>query len=351
MTKPTLSVLMPNYNHAPFLPVALQSVLDQSHQPDEIIVLDDASTDNSVEVIERFAAQHPRIRFERNERNRGIMYNLGHMLGLAKSRFAFFMACDDMILPGFLEKSIALLAEHPEAGICTTLSRVIDKEGKDLGLLSGIVPSEGPVYITPGRARTLLSTVGQWMQGNTTIYRREALIEAGGFLPELHSFSDNFTSQVLALKHGACFIPEPLAAWRRMHGTYSVRCRSNPEVEQALIRNATTLMETRYRDVFPPGYADTWAREMAFELARMIQSRDPRREIGVGRDGATAGRGGAFGFVRTGAAAASSLLSLAYLLIRHRPTHAVRRGLLRVFPKRDLRIVRTPSGELQGSAR
>ena len=61
MNFPKLSVVIPNYNHAAYLPHCLQAVLRQSAQAMEIIVLDDASTDDSVKVIESIARQHPLI--------------------------------------------------------------------------------------------------------------------------------------------------------------------------------------------------------------------------------------------------------------------------------------------------
>jgi glycosyltransferase involved in cell wall biosynthesis len=66
-TLPTLSVVVPNYNHGKYLEFSLPALLRQSVQPLEIIVLDDVSTDNSVEVIRRFAAQSPLIRLVQNE--------------------------------------------------------------------------------------------------------------------------------------------------------------------------------------------------------------------------------------------------------------------------------------------
>ena len=62
MNRPTLSVVMPNYNHAKFLPRALDSLLGQTRPPDEILVLDDGSTDDSRAILERVAGREPLIR-------------------------------------------------------------------------------------------------------------------------------------------------------------------------------------------------------------------------------------------------------------------------------------------------
>jgi glycosyltransferase involved in cell wall biosynthesis len=318
MSRPTLSVVMSNYNHARFLPAALQSVLDQSYQPKEIILIDDGSTDHSVVVIERFVALHPSIRFHRNERNMGILHNLGMLVGMATGDFLFGIACDDMLLPGFLEKSMSLLEQHPGAGVCSCLSRMMDEDGNDRGVLPGMIVSEAPTFIPPARAKRILRSFGNWMQGNTTVYRREGLIRAGGFRPELHSFCDNFASQVLALKHGACFIPEPLCTWRYMRGTYSASCLADLEVGRQIVRNATALMRGEFKDLFPRGYFRNWEREYVFERAKISQF--------VRRDGAGEGPGSAGRTTAWSARLRAGLVTL-YLMARHRPVLSVRRRI------------------------
>src|SRR5256884_7474545 len=121
MTLPRLSVIIPNYNHARFLPNCLEAILRQSEQPFEIIVIDDASTDNSVEVIEAFTKRNPIIRFYRNEQNRGVVSGMNRGLELARGDYVYYAAADDQVLPGFFEKSLRLLNEHPQAALCCTI--------------------------------------------------------------------------------------------------------------------------------------------------------------------------------------------------------------------------------------
>src|ERR1043166_952802 len=109
MNRPKLSVIVPNYNHGHYLPVCLQSILDQSWPADEIIVIDDGSTDNSVEVIEGFARRHSNIRFYRNLENLGVVATINRAFSLVNGEFVFGSAADDHILPGLFEKSLRLL--------------------------------------------------------------------------------------------------------------------------------------------------------------------------------------------------------------------------------------------------
>src|SRR5882724_13615892 len=118
---PTLSVVVPNYNHAKYLPACLSAILRQSVQPLEVLVLDDVSTDNSLEVIKRIAAKNPLVRLVQNEKNLGVMPNLNKGVQLAKGDYVFIGSADDEIIPGLFEKSMQLLARHPQAGLSCTI--------------------------------------------------------------------------------------------------------------------------------------------------------------------------------------------------------------------------------------
>lgn len=89
MERPKFSVILPNYNHGHYLPICLQSIVDQSLPADEIVVVDDASSDNSVEVIKSFAAKCPAIRFYQNERNMGVNYTINRLFSLVTGDLVF----------------------------------------------------------------------------------------------------------------------------------------------------------------------------------------------------------------------------------------------------------------------
>ena len=72
MSSTVLSVVTPNYNHGHLIGRAIEAVLSQSRCPDEYLILDDASTDNSLEIIEHYASRHPFIRVLRNKQNLGV---------------------------------------------------------------------------------------------------------------------------------------------------------------------------------------------------------------------------------------------------------------------------------------
>ncbi len=273
MPKPKLSVLMANYNHSRFLETALTAILEQSRQPDEIIVVDDASTDDSVEVLTALARQSPLIRVERNERNLGVVVTFNRLVDMAKGDYVYGAAADDMVLPGLFEKSLHLLAEHPRAGLCSCLARLMDEKGHDTKLLPTPMIAGEPVFLPPGEVLRTLRRQGSWVMGNTALFRRAALLELGGFRPELHSFCDGFFHQVLALRHGACFIPEPLASWRRLEGGFASQTAGDLDRALDIMQAAGNLMRTTYRDLFPESYIADWEKTWLWTAAHGVTSR------------------------------------------------------------------------------
>jgi len=213
---------MPNYNHGKFIGEAIQAIVEQSRLPDEFIIIDDASTDNSVEIIRIFAKKYNFIKFFQNEKNMGSSYTQHKLLEYVNNDYVYGAASDDRVLQGFIEKSMNILETHSNAGMCSTLVEFIDENGKTNGINNIAKFTDKATYISPSKCLKLLNNYESWLSisGNTTVYRKSALDVAGDFIPELESYADGFTRKVIALKFGACFIPEPLGAWRRMESGY-----------------------------------------------------------------------------------------------------------------------------------
>ena len=108
---------MPTYNVAPYVKEAIDSVLHQTYTDFELLVIDDCSKDNTVEVVR--AIDDPRIRVEQNEHNLGLADNLNRGLSLITTEYVARMDGDDIAEPFWLEKEVAVLDANPEIGICS----------------------------------------------------------------------------------------------------------------------------------------------------------------------------------------------------------------------------------------
>ena len=127
---PTVSVIIPNYNHAPYLKERIDSVLNQTYQDFEVIILDDCSPDNSVEVIEQYRS-NPHVSHilinEQNTRNTFIQWERG--ISMAKGRYIWIAESDDVAELQLLETLIGQLEQHPDASVAFCHSQLIDADG------------------------------------------------------------------------------------------------------------------------------------------------------------------------------------------------------------------------------
>ena len=130
---PKVSVIIPNYNHARFLEQRIDSILNQTFQDFEIILLDDRSTDNSQEVITKYA-NHPRLSHiifnEINSNSTFKQWNKG--IALATGEYIWIAESDDYARPKFLEKLVPVLDRHHHVGLVYCQSFIIDEAGKVL---------------------------------------------------------------------------------------------------------------------------------------------------------------------------------------------------------------------------
>lgn len=129
---PLVSVFVASYNNAKYIRHSLDSVAAQTYPAIELIIVDDKSTDNSVQVIEDWLAEtkYP-AKFIRNQKNLGICTSSNVFLANARGAYTSWLASDDLMRPQKLEVQVALLeAAGPDVGVVYSDSLVIDGEGK-----------------------------------------------------------------------------------------------------------------------------------------------------------------------------------------------------------------------------
>lgn len=246
---PALTTVIPNYNHGHLIGRQLQSIFSQSVRP-AVLIIDDASTDDSAERIRSLIAGQEGVRLICKTSNSGVNALMNEALRLADTEYISFSAADDQTLPGLYEKSLALLARHPGAPLCSAVSVV--EHGKSLTSVPKppAYPCTAPGFVPPAQVRELLLRMETWMMGTTLVHRRRSLLEAGGFRPELGSYCDGFAYLVMALRHGACFIPEPLATWHRDDRGYSTSTSRNVRAMEQILREADRLMAGEFAALF-----------------------------------------------------------------------------------------------------
>jgi glycosyltransferase involved in cell wall biosynthesis len=133
MQHPKVSVIVPNYNHGPYLAERLESILNQTYNDLELLIIDDASTDDSHRILACYYSK-PRVRVVVNSANSGSalpQWNRGFYL--AKGEYVWIAKSDDSADPHFLETLVPLLDETPSLGLAYCQSRLINKAGVVVG--------------------------------------------------------------------------------------------------------------------------------------------------------------------------------------------------------------------------
>jgi glycosyltransferase involved in cell wall biosynthesis len=275
-----LSVILTSYNYARYLPAALQALAGQTRPADELIVIDDGSTDDSLAIINSCLDRFAEPRLVRNPRNLGTIASLNRGLELARGEVVYFAAADDVGYPALFERGMALLEEHGPAALFSARS---DTEGRVESTLATAIPLRSPGYLAPEAVARILMQDDNWLTGNTTLYRRAALVAAGGFAPELGSFCDGYVSRLLAARCGACFSPEVLGAWRRHPGGFAWSQTADPTRARQLATAVERRMEADAA-TFPTGYSRRWAGRHLFGARRfaLVRRREEARSRGVG---------------------------------------------------------------------
>ncbi len=214
MREPSIAVVVPNRNDAHYLPRCLRSILDQEIRPEELIVVDDHSTDDSVAIIQSLIVDDPRAQLVINPLNLGTNGALNEGLRRVRSEYVLFLASNDFVLPGIFARAKTCLARSSDTGLWSALAWLVDEEDQTIRLhLSPVVTLKDTLF-TPDHCVKLAHDFGSWLTAGTIIYHRDALRAAGGFDPAYGGLSDLVTALVVASQHGAAYSPEPFAAIR-----------------------------------------------------------------------------------------------------------------------------------------
>ncbi|WP_278349524.1 glycosyltransferase family 2 protein [Stutzerimonas kunmingensis] len=176
---PLVSVVIASYNHAPYIEECIKSILIQTYPHIELLVVDDGSTDDSVERIGRLQAEHG-FDFQ-VQQNQGLTRTLNSAIARAKGELIVPFGSDDIMLPERLAKQVAYLADKPEVGICAGNIELIDSEGK-------LFPEARQRRDIPFRRMDFDDVFMErkpYAPATTLMIRKEALDKVGGFDPEI----------------------------------------------------------------------------------------------------------------------------------------------------------------------
>lgn len=218
---PRVSVLIPTYNRAQFIPRAIESVLSQDFDDLELIVVDDGSTDNTADVILEIAARDPRVCYRKLPRNRGVGFARETGLRQARGSYIAWIDSDDCWLPGKLNSQISVMDLHPEIDILfgdfwndnhlkSARDRFFAQSSTAISLLHSRSIDDNLFIVERGMKRALLADSIVHLQ--TVLFKTSLLDRTGGFDMALRSAEDLEFFFRAGLHHAVfAFLDHPLA--------------------------------------------------------------------------------------------------------------------------------------------
>ncbi len=210
MTKPKVSVCIPSYNHGKFIAKAIESVLSQTFQDWEMVIADDASTDNTVEIIEKYQSLYPgRIHLIVSKKNQGPSVNGTIAHTVAKGEYLASLCSDDVMHPERLERQVGFLEAYPNIAAVFTDVFLIDDDGKPI--------QQDSLFSKPitDLRKQLLS--GNFLNGPSAMIRKSVMMDIGIFNPALDYVQDfDYWLRILG-KYDIHRMDEKLTGYR-IHG-------------------------------------------------------------------------------------------------------------------------------------
>ena len=254
------TVCVPTYNGVDFLGACLESILLQTCQEIEILVVDDGSTDGTIDIVRRYARTDPRIRLVCNHSNIGLVANWNRCVELSRGEWIKFVFQDDLIAPTCVEDLLAARVFGTDLIICRR--NFIYENGTsaetrafyDLHLNPDRVFCPDNNYVEPEAVcAAALDNIGVNIFGepSSVLIRREAFANYGFFNPDLAMICDTEYWVRLSIHNGFVYLPKTLSTFRVHSGSTSAHYFANKQYRITL-DGVVLLSEYAHNPLYEP---------------------------------------------------------------------------------------------------
>jgi glycosyltransferase involved in cell wall biosynthesis len=237
---PTITVVIPVYNGGNYLEEALQSVLNQTYQDFEVLVVDDGSTDNTWGIIEQYCATHGSVVRGLRKANGGTATALNAGIRAAEGKYIAWLSHDDRFVPNKLAVQMQLIHSTRAAGVYSDYN-FIDAAGNHLSRVYA------PWYPPAQMLRHFLQSV--FINGSTLLIERRCLLEGGLFDEGLRYAHDAYMWAYLIQNHPLAHSPVPLTDYRTHSQQGTKRWQAIRRDSQLWL--SKVLQHYSIQDIFP----------------------------------------------------------------------------------------------------
>jgi glycosyltransferase involved in cell wall biosynthesis len=256
-----VSAIIDTYNYGRFIAEAIKSVLAQEPRPDQILVVDDGSTDHTPEIVKAFDVTYLR------KLNGGQASNLNFGISQAQGDIVCFLDADDVWLPGKVRKVLECFEKHPETAMVQHFQKSIDAEGRELHDGSACLPRKAEATLADIR------TGAASFSGTSALsFRREALQHVGPIPEALVYCPDEFLYTHVHFYGASRHLPEVLSA-RRLHGSNPSTASFRDPRKVGVFLGVREFQDARLVEAFAqramPGLESHEAERRAFERRKL----------------------------------------------------------------------------------
>ena len=245
LTKSSVAVIVANYNYGRFVGEAIESVLFQTVPPDEVLVIDDCSTDGSEAVIARYA---DRVRFVRNSCNLGIIDNFNKAVSLTTSSYIGFLGADNRMRSDYVERCKAVLDRNEQVAVAYSDMLLFGPRSSlqaarvGAEMIGESATERWPIYLwrfpDPSSQRLEQLPVDNFIHGSS-MYRRAAFEEVGGYKPSERAEDHDLFRRMVKAGWEAVRVPCPLIEYRQ-HSLAQTNTVLSLQMELEHFRRATS---------------------------------------------------------------------------------------------------------------
>jgi glycosyltransferase involved in cell wall biosynthesis len=285
VTAPLVSICIPSYNHAQYLPATLDSALAQTYPNVEIIVLDDGSKDESLKIARNYEARFPdrvKVYTHPNGANLGISRTVNAAFAHSRGKYWMGLPSDDILYPDKIEKQVAFLEKNPGLGFVYCYVDFIDSDGKPVSGKFGrdITADEDPL-----KSMIMENSI----PGMAILARREAIARVGDHETDLIYSDWDFWVRLFSLYRGG-FIPESLIGYRVHNYNTSVAapraqqvCYTRDFYLKLLQRVDDGLINESYREIIEKQIENLPEREASWLMIDCYDALGERRRAAAFR--------------------------------------------------------------------
>ena len=274
---PTVSVIVPNYNHAPYLKQRMESILGQTYQDFELILLDDCSTDGSRTILEGYRDNPHVTHLVYNETNSGSAFHQWKRgIELAKGEWIWITESDDYAEPSFLERMVEEVAKVPRCCLAYAATWWVDEKGDRLW--EAKYSNKVNVYHGQDFIRKKLAVCNSIVNVSECIFRRDCYRPAESYRYEHMRLCGDWLFYVLLAEQGNVIeVDKPLSYYRQHHSNIS----SDAEHRGLTLLEGADVLEymQSHCNLKPGDYAKGWGKLWANYERQYQFNAEVRRKI------------------------------------------------------------------------